>query len=276
MQRTIAQPGLLLCCTATLLATLLPVSQPATAQTAAKRAPAPPAPPLALDKPISADNLTERGYTDGWPKPSYPSTDREKKQFTVEYVYRYAQSDYNPPVAVPQITHAQSQTDTPEHTFLAFMSALKSQDYDWWLSLWDTRSQQMFRDEAVAKKQDAAFFKAMWQQQFAGRPVTLVSRLETVGDIVLEYRLGVAAQGKQAPLYPAPMRNENGRWVLTRELSDQAFVPFLGQQTISGPLDFEPAPGYSGRPQIAVVTQSQQLFFRNVGKGTSSATSFPW
>jgi hypothetical protein len=245
-------------------------------QSAAKPAPQDTAPSIGSYKPISADNLTDREYSNVWPKPSFPSSDREKKQFTVEYVYRYAQSDYKPAVAIPQITHAQSQTDTPEHTFIAFISALKSLDYDWWLSLWDTRSQQMFREEAVSKKQDAAYYKAQWQHQFGGLPVTLYSRVETVQDIMLEYRIGVQKPGQPTPLYPAPMRNESGRWLLTRELGDSSFVPFLGQPVISGPLDFMPAPAYSGQPVHPVVTQSQDLFFHNVGLGTSSATSFPW
>lgn len=287
MNRILIQPAFRLSITAVLLSTLLcpwgqaggqsaaPAASAAAPQTTGKAAAQAPGLP-GIHKPISAENLTEREYSNAWPKPSFPSTEREKKQFTVEYVYRYAQSDYKPAVDVPQITHAQSQTDTPEHTFIAYISALKSGDYDWWLSLWDIRSQQMFRDEAVSKKQDAAYYKAQFQSQFGGKPVTLYSRLETVDDVLLEYFVGPKQVSRPAMLYPAPMRNEAGRWLLTRELQNFPFVPFLGSQTLRSSLDFVRIPPYSTQPVPPEAVQTQELFMRNQIRGADSATNFPW
>ena len=115
--------------------------------------PAPPStPPATAQKsqtapkpvPISSANLADRAYSDAWPKPSYPASDREPKQFTVEYVYRYVQSDYKPPVTLPVVRHSEAQTDTPEHTLIAAISAVKTLDFDWWLSLWMSNHKPSF------------------------------------------------------------------------------------------------------------------------------------
>ncbi len=226
--------------------------------------------------PITSANLTERAYNDAWPKPSFPATDRQKKQFTVEYVYRYVQSDYTPAVVVPQVRHSEAQADTPEHTFVAFISAVKTLDYDWWLSLWDTKSQQLFRDEATTKKQDAAYWKGVWQTYFPGKAITLESRIETVNDVMLEFRIGPVVPGRSGGLQPAVMRREGGRWVLTRELGEYPFLPWMGESAVSMPLDFMQVPEFSGKPLPPAAATGQSLFFSNQTRGEKSATDFVW
>jgi hypothetical protein len=226
--------------------------------------------------PITSANLTDRAYTDTWPKPSFPATDREKKQFTVEFVYRYVQSDYTPAVVVPQIKHAEAQTDTPEHTFVSYISALKTLDYDWWLSLWDTKSQKIFRDEAANEKHDAAYWKSLWQTYFPGKQVTLESRIETVNDVMLEFRVGPQVPGKSGGLQPIVMHREEGRWVLTLELSNYPFLPWMGQSTITGTTDFTQLPAFTTNPVPPQIIQAQSLFFSQQPQGATSATDFVW
>ena len=230
----------------------------------------------AYPKGISSNNLIDRAYGPAWPKPSFASSEREKKQFTVEYVYRYVQSDFTPAVEIPTVRHSEAQTDTPEHTLVALISALKTLDYDWWLSLWDTKSQELFRDEAKTKKQDAAYWKPIWQSTFVGKPVTLYSRLETVFDITLEFRIGAQQAGRPSTLFPAVFRFENGHWALTRELGDSSFLPWMGRSAMSVNLDPIPVPEYSGKPLDPAAMKAQGLFFNNQSRGETSATDFVW
>jgi len=244
---------------------------PATPAAVAQQPVQPPYP-----KGISSNSLLDRTYGPAWPKPSFPSSDREKKQFTVEYVYRYVQSDYTPAVDIATVTKSQAQTDTPEHTLVALISALKTLDYDWWLSLWDTKSQELFRDEAKTKKQDAAYWKPIWQANFVGKPVTLYSRLETVFDITLEFRVGAQQPGHPSNLFPVVLRFDGGHWVLTRELGDSSFLPWMGRPTLSVNIDPIPVPEYSGKPVDPVAIKSQGLFFHNQSRGEDTATDFVW
>ncbi len=233
-------------------------------------------PDMSKATPITSANLKDRTYSDSWPKPSFPSSERAGKQFTVEYVYRYVQSDYTPAVVLPQVRHSEAESDTPEHTLIALLSAVKTLDYDWWLSLWDTKSQQLFRDEATAKKQDSAYWKAVWQKQYVGKPATLVSRIETVNDIMLEFRVGPLQPGAGTGLQPVIVKRENGRWVLTRELGEFSFMPWTGRDTISGSVDIVQTPQYSDQPVSPAILKTQNLFLANQARGQSSATEFVW
>jgi hypothetical protein len=232
--------------------------------------------PAPKQVPISSANLADRAYSEAWPRPSFPASDREPKQFTVEYVYRYVQSDYKPPVTLPVVRHSEAQTDTPEHTLIAAISAVKTLDYDWWLSLWDVKSQAIFRERATTDKQDAAFWKAFWQANFPGKAVTLESRIELVFDIMLEFRVGTTVNGKGGGLQPIVLRREDGHWALTLELSKEPFLPWTGQNVISGPLDLTPLPPFNPDSVPDVAVKAQSLFFSNQPRGASSATDFVW
>ncbi|HEY4358884.1 MAG TPA: hypothetical protein VGN16_24265 [Acidobacteriaceae bacterium] len=228
-------------------------------------------------KPITSQNLQDRPYSAGWPAPDFPSSTRKARQFTVEYVYRYAQSDYTPAAKITPVKRGESKNDTPEHLMIASISAEQSLDYDWWFSLWDSRSQAMITDLAKTQKHDAAWWKAAWQRSVAGKTVTLYSRLELPNDIILEYRMGApvpATPGLQT--IPMPMRREGGKWFLTLELNDSGFVPFLGQDAYNSPLDFVPEPKYSSLPAPVAALKSQGLFFRDQTRGSESATEFVW
>lgn len=234
-------------------------------------------PPPEPAKAITSQNLQDRPYSTSWPAPDFPSTSRKAKQFTVEYVYRYAQSDYTPAAKITAVKRAESRNDTPEHLLVACISAQQSLDYDWWLSLWDARSQAMITDLAKTQKHDAAYWKAAWQRGLEGKTVTLYSRLELPNDIVLEYRVGPVVQtmpGLQT--IPMPMRREGGKWLLTLELNDSGFVPFLGQDAYNAPIGFVPDPKYSGNSAPVAALKSQELFFRDQTRGSQSATEFVW
>jgi hypothetical protein len=242
----------------------------------AQTAQAPQAAQPASPKAISSSNLLDRPYGGNWPKPSFPSSDREKKQFTVEYVYRYVESEYTPAVEIPTVLKSQAQTDTPEHTLIALISAMKTLDYDWWLSLWDTKSQELFRDEAKTKKQDAAYWKPIWQAGLVGKPVTLYSRLETPFDITLEFRIGAQQPNRPSTLFPAVFKYESGHWALTRELGESSFLPWMGRPTLSLNIDLIPVPEYSGKPLDPAAMKAQSLFFTDQARGEDSATDFVW
>jgi hypothetical protein len=225
---------------------------------------------------IGAQNLIDRPYSSMWPKPSFPTGDRQQKQFTVEYVYRYLQDDYKPAVTLTHVPRSAAEQDTPEHTLAALITAIQTLDYDWWVSLWDTRSREIFEQQAKEKKFDAAWWKARWQRSFQGKTVVLVTRLETVSDIILEIRVGPQTPGQPSPLNPFTFRLEQGKWYATQELGDSGFLPFFGQDTMTQNLDFTPDPHYSQRDEPPVVGKSQRLFFRNQTRGESSATDFVW
>ena len=220
-------------------------------------------------------NLAERPRSIFMPAPSYPTSALKNTQFTVEYVYRYAESHYTPAVPIQNLTRAKAQLDTPEHTFESLISATRSLDYEWFLSLWDAKSQALFREQATTKKQDANFWRERWRASMQGKTVFLQKRLELVNYVILEYSAGAGSAPTQT-LQPVVLKLVDGKWLLTQELAESSVLFFVGQGQASaaGPADFYPIPQYSGQP--APLEGQQELFFAQEPKGMTTASRIVW
>lgn len=219
--------------------------------------------------------LSTRPYSPLLPEPSYPSTPRRDEQFTVEYVYRYAESDYTPEVVVKTVPKAAARQDTPEHAFIALISATSALDYDWWLSLWDKKSQEMILAEGKQRGQDAAYWRSVWQRT-NGPASTLVKRLETPANVILEYREGQREPGKPEGLFPAVFKLQDGKWLLTRELSDSLFFPYSLQGGNSFAISTFLVPSVAFSGQHTPFQQIQDLYLRNQPAGLDTATRTIW
>lgn len=133
--------------------TQTPVQPPAT------KPPAPAAAkPLVPDGPLASDNkhytskdLSVRPYSPAIPAPLYPSSQRKQSQFTVQYVFNYATSNYTPPVPLALVSRAAARHDSPEAALTAYYSAMRSGDYEAWLQCWDEPSRKAL--EATTKQQ---------------------------------------------------------------------------------------------------------------------------
>jgi hypothetical protein len=174
-------------------------------------------------KSFDSQHLTQRPYDASLPKPIFPSTPREQKEFTVRYIYDYAESTYSPPAALPTVTKLQFDRSTPEGAMTAFVSTMQEGDYDGWLQCWDEESRKAFTDAAKTGKQDAAYWKKVWQTAVAGRTITLDYRLELVGYVILDARM--AMPGKPpSELFPTVFKNVSGKWLATTGLGTSIFL----------------------------------------------------
>lgn len=220
-------------------------------------------------------NLAERPYNIFMPAPSFPTSPRRDTQFTVEFVYRYAESQYTPPVLIPNIPKEKEALDTPEHAFEAVISAARSLDYAWWLSLWDAKSQVMFQNDANVNKRDANFWKEHWRSTMQGKTVFLQKRLELVNYVILEYSVDSGPKPSQA-LMPAVFKLVDGKWRMTQELADSTvlFLIGQGQASVRGDASFAPIAAYSGRP--APLESQQRVFFEEQPKGLQTGTKLIW
>jgi hypothetical protein len=214
---------------------------------------------------------------DPFPEPPFPATVPEKKQFTVEYVYRYNQRLYTPQVPLANVARTAAKETTPEGTATAMISAMQSLDYDWWLSLWDAQSHNLLAQEAKTMQHDAAFWQQFWKRSVVGTPVTFVKRLEAQKYVIVELRLGAApAPGARDYLMPVILKQEANRWVLTREIDSAGFFPGAGtgQATLSSPAGFVPTTEFGGA--VSRYQQAQGDFFRDQPGGAETSTRLVW
>lgn len=205
---------------------------------------------------LDSQHMAQRPYDASLPKPIFPSTPREQKEFTVRYIYDYAESTYTPPATLPVITPAQFDRSTPEGALIALVSAMQQGNYEAWLQCWDSVSQKTFSDA----KQDPATWRKNAQAALAGKTVVLVYRLEVVGYVILDARL---ATGKsQSPVFPSIFRNVNGKWYATNELGSSNFLGYWqpGLAGIDNRTTPVPIAGLSGAALQTV--EAQQEFIK--------------
>lgn len=211
------------------------------------------------------------------PEPPFHTAPPEKKQFTVEYVYRYTERLYTPSVPLKNVAQSAATYITPEATVTAMISAMQSLDYDWWLSLWGTQSKNLLVQESNTLQHDANFWQQFWKRSVVGQPVTFVKRLEAQQYVILEVRLGPAPPpGARDLLMPIVLKLEGPRWVLTREIDNAGFFPgaSLGQATQSFPAGFGRSTEFGG--QANRFLQAQAYFFREQPGGADSSTKVVW
>ncbi len=184
-----------------------------------------------------------------------------QRTFTVEYVYDYAISTYQPAVDLPTISALQAKRDTPEDALIAFVSAARTGNYDAFIECLDDAGKA--RMQALSKDPKQA--NPLWQgvkQFYANKPVQLLDRVETAGYVILDTRFNTPTAN--AP-FPNIFKYVSGKWLATDELGQRAdqmlmtFRPSLAGETIR----VQPVPvaklAGAGRQQI----EAQDKFPKN-------------
>jgi len=197
-------------------------------QTAAPAAgPAVPAAPAAgqqLPKGLDNQHIAERPYNPIFTKPQFPSSPMQQKQFTVQYVYNYAESTYTPAVPLPTPSRSAIKFDTPENALIALYSAMRAPDFDGFLNCWDEPSRAALQAQV---KNSAAFKQKLldaWKTMVADKPILLTHRLDTVNYIVLDAVIQ-NAYGPGKPFEDSEVLVfEKGRWVLSNQFQIDGLI----------------------------------------------------
>ncbi len=179
--------------------------------------------PGSLTPRVSTD-IAKRPYTSALPAPLYPSTPRKQSQFTVQYIYNYAQSSYSPPVVLPLLSRGAGKHDTPESTLAAYYSAMRSGDYEGWLQCWDEPSRKALEARTKQQKNGAEYWRALWRQYFANKRFVLKDRLETVNYIILDTDIEDPAHPGAKQPDSEVLTSKLGQWYLTNEFTDDGLV----------------------------------------------------
>lgn len=221
----------------------------------------------APNKRYTNKEIADRPYSpELLPKPMYPSSPREQKQFTAQFIYNYAQSNYTPAVVLPNSINASK--NTLETALTAFYSAMQAGDYDAWLLCWDEPSRAAFVKDATENHHDATYWRGMWKQAFEGKRVLLIDRIEMVGYVILDVKIVDKVEGNRpgaskAYDVPSVFKNDGGRWLLTNELSsDPMLTSFMpGQDKVVYEHSVLPISEIANEQRD--LREAQKLFFEN-------------
>ena len=201
------------------LAALLVTLPGAAQQVEVPRTPAPTQTTDPAYKAFDAQHLKDMPYGGNLPRPAYPSTERVQRAFTVEYVYDYAYSTYQPAVELPTVSPLQAKRDTPEAALIAMFSAMRTGNYEAFVQCFDEAGKAHLAAIAKEQNQGAAFWQGMWKKAIGNKGVLLIDRVETVGYIILNARFNTPTNN--AP-FPNIFKNVGGQWFATDDLGQRA------------------------------------------------------
>ena len=249
----------LLLCAFTIGATAQQPAGPAVAGgTAAGQAP----------KQVDNAHVSDRPYNAIFTKPQFPSTGMQQKQFTLQYVYNYAESTYTPAVPLPSVGRSTAKFDTPENALIALYSSMRAGDYDAFLNCWDEPSRAGLEAQAKTTPEFKNKLMANWKTMVAGKPILLTHRLDTVNYIILDATIQNANGPGKSLEDPEVLVFEKGRWVFSNKFRTDGLVSqhaFTAPGKVMGdkvtynfdlrPLLPEPGPG-------AAANHAQQAFLK--------------
>jgi hypothetical protein len=159
------------------------------------------------------------------PAPIYNTSQPIPGKVVVENEYRFTTRDYTPAVEVKIVARDQASYANPESAAIAGISAMLSQDFEWFRSTWDKPSGAVMEARDREMKQDAAFWTKTWQKAFGGTTVRLISRIDTGPYVLIVYKAsseaGVTA-GKPAAgdlELVTVLKADGDKWLATQELS---------------------------------------------------------
>lgn len=234
---------------------------PAKAPAAAQAIPAVTAPQYTHS--YSAKDIARRPYSPAIPAPLYPSTPRKQSQFTVQYVYNFAQSTYSPSVTLPLVSRASVRRDTPEAALTAFYSAMRSGDYEAWLQCWDEPSRRDLEAQTKEKKNGAEYWRALWRQFYAGKQFVLLDRLETVNYIILDAAIDDPTKPNGRQMDSQTLVGHEGQWWVTNAFTNDGLVMNFDPSapTTEAVKEYDLAPAKDLAGPAALTGQAQKDFY---------------
>ena len=156
------------------------------------------------------------------PEPVFRTDAPIQQKVVAEYQYFFTVNRYTSPVPVTITSREKASYSSPERATVALISAMATQDYEWFRSVWDATSTKVLEERDRQANQDAAFWKSAWARGFAAARVELTTRIETGDYVLIAYRLvPLNAPGPQADNLEliTALKADKGRWFATQELA---------------------------------------------------------
>jgi len=163
------------------------------------------------------------------PEPMFRTAPPVQQKVVAEYHYFFTVNRYTSPVPVAITTRDKASYSSPERATIALISAMATQDFEWFRSVWDAASIKVLDERDKKGNQDAAFWKNAWARAFANARVELTTRIETGDYVLIAYRLvpanATAPQSDNGELVTA-LKADKGRWFATQELADDPVLTY--------------------------------------------------
>lgn len=139
------------------------------------------------------------------------------RTLTVETVYPFKQTDFDPPVALA--AHKQSADSDPMTTLQRHFAAMRSGDVDAFLSTWTRSARSQLAAQQLARDAARSAAAQRWSKVLTGREAAVETRVDFGRYVLLAYVLRDSASGQIVVKDTLAFEQEDGAWKLTQALA---------------------------------------------------------
>jgi hypothetical protein len=166
------------------------------------------------------------GLAQGLPS-RYPLSQPKIEKISMEDVYYFTVSNYEPRVRVLFVSPSTASYGTPEDAAVALISAVVSGEYQWWRSVYSQSANAVMDKDDKESSRTPEVWKQLWKERLSGKDAYLTTRIET-GDYVIVAGVFIMPndpEGQTVKMQVA-FKHEGSRWFATQDLADDPVLMY--------------------------------------------------
>ncbi|EWH10084.1 hypothetical protein DS2_09837 [Catenovulum agarivorans DS-2] len=148
--------------------------------------------------------------------------DQGERTFTLVEHHKYQRMQYQDVVLSQFDTKMRDVNEGADRQLVQFLSALRKDDFDWWLTSWNQATLQDWQSKAALKKARRVY--NFWRATFTKQSVAQLKDFILMGQYVL---IGVQIDSEYHLL---PFELENGRWRIDQAYMNAVFFQKLKER----------------------------------------------
>jgi len=159
-------------------------------------------------------------------QPTAPTSSASRRILVVETTHPFELREFTPPLEMnaPKKSTAQGEKVNPEETLRLYFEALKSGDYERYMSLWSKDSQVLMREQDRSANRSPEFWRNLWSSAFVGKRVVLTHWINYGPYVLIQFRVGDLRADKSNENLLVLKQESASTWVLTQELRNDQFL----------------------------------------------------
>ncbi len=159
-------------------------------------------------------------YAGEWVWPTLDTSEPQTGELTVTTRYVYKLYVAEGAQELPVLDRPAATLETPVDALIARMSALRKLDYDWWLSLWDKRSRELYQEKDRREGRNRDYWLTLWKAQFRDARILVRKKIEYGKYTIFTYSvLSKTGQDIGGGIeFPLVLAKEDGNWKVTLDL----------------------------------------------------------
>jgi hypothetical protein len=153
--------------------------------------------------------------------------DEGEKSFTFIQQFVFHHQKYEQAILTDFLTAPQDVNDGPDRQLVRFLSAIKADDFEWWLSNWSLETQQDWMAKISINKAQRNF--NYWKARFNKKTEAQLLDFVVLGPRVL---IGMQLINSTSEYYLIAFALENNRWRIDQPFMDSLLYKKIKQQVV--------------------------------------------